>query len=182
MQSEFQELQDPLEKLSADWNSISGWSRCLTSDWHVEVRFKALAERAGKAMNPDSSDPLVTWLDGLRRIDPTYDEIWGILTLNDGEVAHIGSGRLSRLREASVTLCSVLRAQASIAGPAPAAAETPKIEAEHVHLKRLLKKLCAKKRITQDTWRRDSGFGRSNLALYLSGAEVPPTTASEYKG
>lgn len=118
MEARFRALPDPFVFLRADWHYIVGsggpgeWRLCGGATASVHMRFEALAKQAGfHAKNPVSCDPLVCWLDLLRLESPNFDlHPYGAMALDaDGQVvAHLSSGSIFRLCEASADLCAKL--------------------------------------------------------------------------
>lgn len=118
MEARFRALPDPFVFLRADWHYIVGsggpgeWRLCGGATASVHMRFEALAKQAGfHTKNPVSCDPLVCWLDLLRLESPNFDlHPYGAMELDaDGQVvAHLSSGSIFSLCEASADLCAKL--------------------------------------------------------------------------
>jgi hypothetical protein len=75
----------------------------------VLAQFEVLAVRAGAALDPESSDFRVTWLDALRRESPNSKaSITGIEQRPGGVQARCISGAITNVCEASADYCNVL--------------------------------------------------------------------------
>ena len=74
LETEFAALPDPSHALRADWQYTVGsgelgdWRVTGTTNLHLQVRFEAVARRAGATLfNGVPIDPLLCWLELLRR-------------------------------------------------------------------------------------------------------------------
>jgi hypothetical protein len=126
-EEEFEKLQDPCAELRANSTCPIGsgelgrWCLCGASNADLNIRFEALARRAGAALMGDAKcDPMTFWLEMLKRRSPTIDSS----LLNVDGIEYL-TATIEHVCRASATLCFELRmVDDAEADPVPAKLES----------------------------------------------------------
>jgi hypothetical protein len=113
--AKFRALPNDYGMFCAEWRCVEGEPRIWTPRGTATVlaQFEVLAARAGAALDSESSDFRVTWLNLLRKESPnSRPATSGIEKRPDGTQARYVSGSIANVCEASANYCSELEGRA----------------------------------------------------------------------